>query len=1119
MIGKIIEGRYVGSEIHKLPGHSALIIQTQDGEEIALSKNNIISMDDVSSRYPTYGNKVMMVMWNNFEISLLQFGSVTNNISKEVPQKNETSPIAETTAESSKNQKAWKEFDRQRKTKKTGKMRGFVVLGIVLIAVICFALVMAQRDTVAETPVQAIGACQEIMGLHESELTDKKMALFYDNLELLGIDSYSKQDLSIDEIEAIVAEYSFPEFYQFICDLSEFYNAHNRYLAYEDYENVVKQYLRVSDVKTYTVAELDLIESDDFYKQYPSAKPQPETTTVSGKFFEDGDDKVETETRENTSTVTYIGDFAIEKVSGYNYDEGVYEWRNGEFIDEPASWKKFEKEYLWYKGELVTSLGEPITIIKYNNETYVVGNYVGLEKIDGSTQNREQTETVAQPETAPPPTAEELAYAEAEQLLSNGETVKAAIAFGKLGNYMDARTRSFNLWSSLRSRSIIAEADADLYQKVFLGIKNDGTVMAHGTNQNGECAVEHWKNIVEVYTDGYISCGLQEDGTVVLSDITKLNSSNYGEAFKTKVESLQTWRNIEFLVVQEGGDRDFWGVTRNGRIYFAGLQDNKSLIEEILSWSNIVGFYDCYLGYDWENSIGLENYLGLCMDGTVVHAGENDDLKRTVESWTDIVKLKNVSGFIVAWKADGTVVTWNGPDSMSSKDLVNAVDVVGSSWFGYAVLHPDGTVSTFPGTNDSFTEANNWKDIQEIYFNFHLLGLRADGTVLTERGTEYQKYQPKSGEWTNIARLYADDMSVGIRYDGTVCVSEERYAYPLKSWTDIRTELKGLKPIVSSTEESQYNGSESGMAVSRPEQMPVESDAPVYYWNETTSLSLPLASVQITPRKVENVAGAKPAYAIEILCDSMTSKELMTFLIHSTDDWGFNRISLVERIQKVLDMYDDAYMDGTMLYCSMSGYGIEWTVSLGADDHPCGIIGLTTNKPNEFEAVLGMMPQDVVAQESQQIQQKKTVLEPRGFVMSVNDYSQHLNQYLPKVYSIENVTESGFDIMKDGTTFLEVGWTEGEEGYQDALYFYGDWGNIDSLFEEILNSMEAEITSEEIIRLKGKWAAAKSLGIGDGTAIGGKTGVISAYRSRNADRYFLHFNTLQFALGGTVQIG
>ena len=148
------------------------------------------------------------------------------------------------------------------------------------------------------------------------------------------------------------------------------------------------------------------------------------------------------------------------------------------------------------------------------------------------------------------------------------------------------------------------------------------------------------------------------------------------------------------------------------------------------------------------------------------------------------------------------------------------------------------------------------------------------------------------------------------------------------------------------------------MTVSKPEQMPLESDTPVYYWNETTKLSLPLADVQVTPYKVENIEGAKPAYALEIRCDSMTSKELMTFMIHSTDDWGFDRISLAERIQKVLDMYDDAYMDGTMMYCSMSGYGIEWTVSLGMDDHFCGLIGLTTNKPNEFEAVLGMMPQN-----------------------------------------------------------------------------------------------------------------------------------------------------------------
>lgn len=437
MIGKIIEGRYVGSEVHKHPERNVLYIQTQEGQKVALSKNNIISMDDVSSQYPLVGSKTMMVMWNDFEISILQFGNVTNNAVKEHVQKKDmhtpedNSSTYKNTEKDHRNREAWKEFERQRKTKKNGKTHGLIFLGTILIVAICFVFAIATRETVAKTPVDAMGACLEIMSLPESELTDKKMALFYDNLELLGIDSYSKRDLSNDEVEAIVAEYSFPEFYQFICDLSQFYDAHNRYLVYEDYENIVKQYLRISDVKMYTVAELDLIESDDFYKQYPSEKPQPETTTVSGKFFEDGDDKVETETRENISTVTYIGDFAIEKVSGYNYDEGVYEWRNGEFIDEPASWKKFEKEYLWYKGELITSLEEAITIAKYNGETYVVGHYVGIEKIDDGVSLDFKNRDLAPH------------YENGERLLAAGEYDKAIEEFTLAGEYWDAEDRVY----------------------------------------------------------------------------------------------------------------------------------------------------------------------------------------------------------------------------------------------------------------------------------------------------------------------------------------------------------------------------------------------------------------------------------------------------------------------------------------------------------------------------------------------------------------------------------------------------------------------------------------------------------------------------------------------------
>lgn len=50
-----------------------------------------------------------------------------------------------------------------------------------------------------------------------------------------------------------------------------------------------------------------------------------------------------------------------------------------------------------------------------------------------------------------PPSADELAYAEAEA----GEHAKAGLTFGKLGDYKDARERSFEEWGyTLRRRTI-----------------------------------------------------------------------------------------------------------------------------------------------------------------------------------------------------------------------------------------------------------------------------------------------------------------------------------------------------------------------------------------------------------------------------------------------------------------------------------------------------------------------------------------------------------------------------------------------------------------------------------------------------------------------------------------
>lgn len=74
MIGKVVEGRYTGGSVHRVPDKNAFYIQTEDEDIIALSKKNAISVTDVTDQYPSYGTKVMKVTWNDSAISIFLLG-------------------------------------------------------------------------------------------------------------------------------------------------------------------------------------------------------------------------------------------------------------------------------------------------------------------------------------------------------------------------------------------------------------------------------------------------------------------------------------------------------------------------------------------------------------------------------------------------------------------------------------------------------------------------------------------------------------------------------------------------------------------------------------------------------------------------------------------------------------------------------------------------------------------------------------------------------------------------------------------------------------------------------------------------------------------------------------
>ena len=130
MIGKVIEGRYAGASVNKLPDKNVLYIQTEDGTKIALSKSNAISIDDVTDQYPSYGRKVMMVMWNDFETSIIQLGVPP----RKVPTNQETTALHCSTK---------KEVNYKAKKSKQHKISlPWAIVGICLLIVLVLAFLL-----------------------------------------------------------------------------------------------------------------------------------------------------------------------------------------------------------------------------------------------------------------------------------------------------------------------------------------------------------------------------------------------------------------------------------------------------------------------------------------------------------------------------------------------------------------------------------------------------------------------------------------------------------------------------------------------------------------------------------------------------------------------------------------------------------------------------------------------------------------------------------------------------------------------------------------------------------------------------------------------------------------
>ena len=293
-------------------------------------------------------------------------------------------------------------------------------------------------------------------------------------------------------------------------------------------------------------------------------------------------------------------------------------------------------------------------------------------------------------------------YAYAEALLGQGDIAGAAVQFGAADAYEDAWERSFALWDKIAVRETVSAWDSHT-----VGLKADGTVVAVGYNDDGQCHVDGWgwTDIVAVSAGGSHTVGLKADGTVVA-----VGFNLYGQC------DVDGWTDI---VAVSAGYSYTVGLKADGTVVTVG--DNLYGRCDVDGWTDIVAV-----------SAGGSHTVGLKADGTVVAVGFNLYGQCDVDGWTDIVAVSAGYSYTVGLKADGTVVTV-GDNLYGRCDVDGWTDIVAVSAgdFHTVGLKADGTVVAVGDNGYGRCDVDGWTDIVAVSAgDFHTVGLKADGTVV-----------------------------------------------------------------------------------------------------------------------------------------------------------------------------------------------------------------------------------------------------------------------------------------------------------------------------------------------------------------------------------------------------
>jgi len=276
---------------------------------------------------------------------------------------------------------------------------------------------------------------------------------------------------------------------------------------------------------------------------------------------------------------------------------------------------------------------------------------------------------------------------------------------GTIGNVNGATTTITMSGDYSINANFVANFMVDAGDVHTVGLKADGTVVAVGDNQYGQCNVGNWSNIVQVATGYYHMVGLKSDGTVVA-----VGSNGSGQC------DVSAWTDI--VQVAAGGDHTV-GLKADGTVVAVG--DNQYGRCNVGGWTNIT-----------QVAAGRYHTVGVKADGTAVAVGWNGYGQCNVGGWTEIIQVDAGRLHTVGLKSDGTVVAAgdNGFGQLNVGGWTNITQVAAGRYHTVGVKS-DGTVVAVGDNGYGQCNVGGWTGIVQVAAGgYHTVGLKSDGTVV-----------------------------------------------------------------------------------------------------------------------------------------------------------------------------------------------------------------------------------------------------------------------------------------------------------------------------------------------------------------------------------------------------